>query len=224
LGGGGDDHQYCGYDPTEGSNGENVFGYNLAGDYPNGIGQEYLVSPVFNCSGKNNIHLRYDRWLCVGEPSDDHASVQVSNNGSDWITVWENPAVISDNTWMDIDLDISDVADDQSSVILRWIMGSTNGSTRYGGWNIDDIEVVSYFCGDLYLCGDVNADESANISDAVHIINYVFVGGNPPDPIESGDTNCDGSCNVSDAVMIINYVFTGGNIPCDTDGDEIPDC
>jgi hypothetical protein len=75
-----------------------------------------------------------------------------------------------------------------------------------------------------FLCGDANGDENINVSDAVHIINYVFVGGNPPDPIESGDCNCDGSCNVSDAVWIINYVFVGGNMPCDTDGDGEPDC
>jgi len=75
-----------------------------------------------------------------------------------------------------------------------------------------------------YTCGDVNDDESVNVSDAVSIINFVFVGGNPPDPMESGDCNCDGSVNVSDAVYIINFVFNGGNNPCDTNGDEIPDC
>ena len=72
--------------------------------------------------------------------------------------------------------------------------------------------------------GDANCDGSVNVSDAVYIINYVFAGGNPPDPMESGDCNCDGICNVSDAVMIINYVFAGGNDPCDTDGDGEPDC
>jgi outer membrane protein assembly factor BamB len=75
-----------------------------------------------------------------------------------------------------------------------------------------------------YICGDANADEDVNVSDAVHIINYVFVGGDPPDPLVSGDVNCDEDVNVSDAVWIINYVFVGGNIPCDTNGDSVPDC
>ncbi len=75
-----------------------------------------------------------------------------------------------------------------------------------------------------YICGDANADGGVNVSDAVHVINYVFIGGTPPNPMESGDCNCDGSCNVSDAVMIINYVFIGGNEPCDTDGNGEPDC
>jgi Thrombospondin type 3 repeat/Dockerin type I domain/Peptidase_C39 like family len=75
-----------------------------------------------------------------------------------------------------------------------------------------------------YICGDANSDENCNISDAVWIINYVFVGGDAPDPMESGDANCDGTVNVSDAVWIVNYVFVGGNSPCDTDGNSIPDC
>jgi hypothetical protein len=75
-----------------------------------------------------------------------------------------------------------------------------------------------------YICGDANSDETVNVSDAVYIINYVFIGGDAPDPLISGDTNCDGDINVSDAVWIINYVFIGGNIPCDTDGDSVPDC
>jgi hypothetical protein len=75
-----------------------------------------------------------------------------------------------------------------------------------------------------YICGDANSDETVNVSDAVYIINYVFVGGDPPDPIESGDCNCDSTCNVSDAVWIINYVFVGGFEPCDSNGDGAPDC
>jgi subtilisin family serine protease len=73
-------------------------------------------------------------------------------------------------------------------------------------------------------CGDPNGDTETNISDAVYVINYVFVGGPSPDPYSTGDCNCDTVVNVSDAVMIINYVFMGGNAPCDTDGDGIPDC
>jgi hypothetical protein len=66
-----------------------------------------------------------------------------------------------------------------------------------------------------YLCGDANSDGNVNVSDAVQIINYVFIGGESPQPYLAGDTNCDNSVNVSDAVWIINYVFIGGAEPCD---------
>ena len=75
-----------------------------------------------------------------------------------------------------------------------------------------------------YICGDANADGMVNVSDAVSIINFVFAGGAEPQPYESGDTNCDITVNVSDAVWIINFVFTSGNSPCDSNGDDIPDC
>ena len=74
------------------------------------------------------------------------------------------------------------------------------------------------------ICGDTNGDETVNVSDAVHIINYIFGSGGAPDPLSTGDTNCDTMVNVSDAVYIINYVFVGGNPPCDTNGDSTPDC
>jgi hypothetical protein len=75
-----------------------------------------------------------------------------------------------------------------------------------------------------YNCGDCNDDGVVNVSDAVYIINYVFVGGDPPYPLYTGDVNCDAFVNISDAVWIINYVFVGGNAPCDTTGDGIADC
>lgn len=62
-------------------------------------------------------------------------------------------------------------------------------------------------------CGNANGDASINVSDAVWIINFVFVGGDPPDPLCVGDANGDFSINVSDAVYIINFVFVGGSAP-----------
>jgi len=63
--------------------------------------------------------------------------------------------------------------------------------------------------------GDTNGDCSINVSDAVYIINYVFITGSPePLPYLAGEVNCDGSVNVSDAVYIINYVFVSGPPPC----------
>lgn len=75
-----------------------------------------------------------------------------------------------------------------------------------------------------FVCGDANGDGGVNVSDAVFVINYVFIGGAPPNPLASANANCDGSVNVSDAVYIINYIFVGGAPPCDVDGNGSPDC
>lgn len=74
------------------------------------------------------------------------------------------------------------------------------------------------------LCGDANNDGSVSVTDAVYVINYIFVGGAPPQPYAMGDVNCDQSVNISDAVLIINYIFVSGKPPCDLDADMVPDC
>jgi len=63
-------------------------------------------------------------------------------------------------------------------------------------------------------CGDVNGDKSVNISDAIHLISYIFSGGLPPNPLPSGDVDCNTTVNLSDAVYLISYVFSSGSVPC----------
>ena len=138
VGGGG---QYGGPDPTDGYTGSNVYGYNLSGDYENGLAEKHLTSTAINCAGLSNVSLKYRRWLGVEQPTYDHAYVRVSNNGTTWTTVWQNSAQIADTSWVLQNFDISGVADGQSTVYLRWTMGSTDSSWQYCGWNIDDVEI-----------------------------------------------------------------------------------
>ena len=79
------------------------------------------------------------------------------------------------------------------------------------------IGVFGVNCTDVYLCGDVNGDGLVDITDAVFLINFVFILGSPaPDPMESGNVNCDSVVDISDAVYLINYVFEPGwPAPCD---------
>lgn len=63
-------------------------------------------------------------------------------------------------------------------------------------------------------CGDINHDNSINISDAVCIINFVFLTNSPPpDPLFIGDVNGDNHINVSDAVYLITYIYLDGPGP-----------
>jgi len=66
-----------------------------------------------------------------------------------------------------------------------------------------------------YTCGDANGDGTANVSDGVYIIGYIFVGGTAPDPLIAADVNCDSIVDVSDAIWIIRQTFCGGPIVCD---------
>lgn len=74
------------------------------------------------------------------------------------------------------------------------------------------------------ICGDVNGDRVVNVTDGIYLINYIFLSGPPPDPVETGDVNCDSRISLVDAVYVINFVFSDGREPCDPDGDGEIDC
>ena len=141
TGGGG---QYGGPDPTAGYTGDNVLGYNLYGDYPNNLPETNLTSTAIDCSNLYGVSLKFWRWLGVEQPQYDHAYVRISNDGTNWYTVWENEETIEDYAWSQMEFDISEYADDQPTVYLRWVMGETDGGWTYCGWNIDDIEIFAY--------------------------------------------------------------------------------
>ncbi len=69
------------------------------------------------------------------------------------------------------------------------------------------------YCEYPVMCGNAENDESINVADAVAIINYIFKGGPPPDPLCLGDADGDGLVNIADAVYLVSYVFTGGPPP-----------
>jgi hypothetical protein len=75
-----------------------------------------------------------------------------------------------------------------------------------------------------YVCGDATGEGAVDIDDVVFLIAYIFSGGPPPDPLESGNADCMSGVDIDDVVWLIAYIFSGGNAPCDTDGDEMPDC
>ncbi len=127
-------------DPNNGYTGTNVYGYNLSGDYTNNMSvEQYLTTTAIDCAAASHVELRF--WRRLGVEATDRARIYVSNNGTNWTQVWQNPATISDASWMFNVLDISAVADHQATVYVRWGMGPTDQSVSYPGWNIDDVAI-----------------------------------------------------------------------------------
>lgn len=131
-------------DPTGGYTGENVYGYNLAGDYPNDLAEKHLTSTPIDCSDLFGIHLKFMRWLGVEGPDYDHAYVRVSNDGTNWTTLWANTQEMTAGSWQTADIDISAIASNQEHVYLRWTMGTTDVGWQYCGWNIDDVQLFAF--------------------------------------------------------------------------------
>jgi len=200
TGGGG---EHGGPDPSSAYSGTNVYGFNLSGDYEDYMSERYLTSPAINCSGLNNVHIDFQRWLGVEQPAYDHASIRVSTNGSTWTTVWENEAEIADLAWAHMDVNISSVASGRSTVYVRFTMGTTDGGWRYCGWNVDDFQITAYECN---LAVDSDGDGIPDLSD------------NCPSVYNPTQADADG-----DAVGDACDRCPGFNDAIDADGDTVPD-
>ena len=146
-------------DPTGGHTGSNVVGYNLAGDYSDDMAvTEYATTPAIDCSGYGDVTLSFYRWLGVEQAAYDHASIDVSNDGTTWTSVWANTVTISETSWSHQSYNISSVAGNESTVYVRWGMGGSDFLYAYPGWNIDDVTVTGI---DVVLADGFDVDIGA---------------------------------------------------------------
>ena len=75
------------------------------------------------------------------------------------------------------------------------------------------LELEAWDPGTSFLRGDANGDDVINVADIVHEVNFLYRGGDPPDPMEAGDANSDDIVNVADVVYLVNYLYRGGDPP-----------
>src|SRR5690606_4977331 len=65
----------------------------------------------------------------------------------------------------------------------------------------------------VFLRGDCNDDGRVDISDAICILDYLFLGGGAPDCIAATNVNGDAGNDISDATYLLNHLFLGGLAP-----------
>jgi hypothetical protein len=130
-------------DANGAASGASCWGNDLAPSGWNGAYQDnvhnYLRSPQIDCSGATGAKLRFKRWLTVESGQFDQAQVRV--NGQ---LVWQNPSNgdLIDTSWTEVEYDISSIADGNGAVQVEFSLQS-DGGVVFGGWNVDDIEILS---------------------------------------------------------------------------------
>jgi hypothetical protein len=215
TGGGGSNH-----DPINGYTGTNVYGYNLAGDYPNNLAQvQYLTTTAINFAGLTQTKLRFRRWLGVEQATFDHATIDISTNGTTWTNLFSNPVgtgqSISETAWSLQTYDIAAIADNQPTVYFRWGMGTTDGSVVFSGWNIDDVEILALLpatCG-ATIPGDVNLDGIVNGADIARFSQLLInLHGATSNEVCAEDVNVDGSINLNDIDEMV-YLLLDNPVP-----------
>jgi hypothetical protein len=198
-------------DPSQAHSGTKVCGYNLTGDYQNSLGERAVSSNLIDCTGRLGVHLTFWRWLGVEAPGFDQARVDAYSDATDWVTAWENDREVSDDAWVPVDLDIEYVADDQSAVKVRWIMGPTDADWTYCGWNIDDVALTELTCqpvygqGDMDCDGDVDTDDTALFAVALEGP-CAYALAQPGCFYMNGDCNGDGEVAADDYDDCFSYV------------------
>jgi hypothetical protein len=144
-------------------------------------------------------------------------TVIITNGGDgtlDWTASWSNG-------WLDV-VPSSGIA--PSTVEIRVTAESLARDSYFRIINLECPEATNspvplwinfYVSCQGGLCGDANEDASVGLSDAIFLINYVFIPGSPQPGyvLACGDANGDCSVNLSDAVYLINYVFVIGAPP-----------
>ncbi len=128
-------------DPQTAASGLNCYGNDLGngnfnGQYPANV-DNWLRSPIIDCTGKLGVRLRFKRWLTVEEGVFDQATISVNSQ-----LVWQNPASghVVDTSWQTVEYALP-MADNNPSVQIEWRMNSDAG-LHLGGWQIDDVELL----------------------------------------------------------------------------------
>lgn len=65
----------------------------------------------------------------------------------------------------------------------------------------------------LFIRGDSNEDARQNLSDAISMFDFLFMGDSPPSCLSSADANDDGAVDCSDPIFLLNYLFLGTSSP-----------
>ncbi len=64
---------------------------------------------------------------------------------------------------------------------------------------------------ELFYRGDADLNGDVDLSDAIYILNFLFLGGAAPGCEDGADASDDGDLGLTDAIYILNFLFLGGS-------------
>jgi hypothetical protein len=65
-------------------------------------------------------------------------------------------------------------------------------------------------CEAAFRRGDVDGDGTVNITDAISLLGFLFLGSDPPPCLDAADTDDNGRLVLTDAIAILNFLFQSG--------------
>lgn len=92
--------------------------------------------------------------------------------------------------------------------------GKAGGAIAVGFSDFASFTNVSEFTLELHFVrGEVNGAAPVDVSDVLFLLEFLFLAGEAPDPVEAADVNDDGEADISDPIRLINYLFLGAAPP-----------
>jgi len=61
----------------------------------------------------------------------------------------------------------------------------------------------------FFIRGDANSDQKVDISDAIHVLDFLFLGGPSPRCLDSADADDTGVIDITDAVVVLSTLYAG---------------
>jgi len=95
------------------------------------------------------------------------------------------------------------------------------------------VTVLAEDSEDPFRRGDADGGGGVDITDAIAILSWLFLGDDEPLCLDAADADDDGHPDLSDAIRILSWLFTGGPAPAspgptdcgpDPGPDELPAC
>ncbi len=86
----------------------------------------------------------------------------------------------------------------------------TGKSFELGHGRINCYNALVLASGYTYVYGDADGDGIITLGDLLFILNYLYKGGPPPDPLSAGDPNGDCTINLGDVLYLANYLYRRG--------------
>jgi len=158
------------------------------------------VASALAIDNAGNVYVTGESW--GSETGRDFATLKYSSSGElVWLRRYNGPGTGDDRA--------RSITVDDSGLV--YVAGQSVGA----GTDVDIVTIKYRPCA-VFTPGDVNTDGVISAADIICSVNYVFLGGAPPDPCEAaGDVDCTGACDSGDIIYTVNHVFKSGSLPCD---------
>ena len=126
--------------------------------------------------------------------------IQIANLRVDVIAAAAGPATVS-------------FQDFAGEPVARNLLVVSQGQTVAFTTQAGAITIQTAPVGKLFRRGDSDASGTLDLTDAIRILGFLFLGSGELGCLESADADDNGKIELTDAVRVLNYLFQGGTAP-----------